>query len=767
VATGYTRQSSAFIINGATIEASHHNNEYNALENAFNASSGHNHDGTAGGGAPITPPALSGLSSNGLAARTSATTFAARTLTAPAAGITVTDGNGVSGNPTLVLANDLSGLEGLSTSGVAVRTGTSTWTTRTITGTSNRITVTNGTGVSGEPTLDIGTDVVTLTGSQVLTNKTVTDSTFLIQDEADNTKKVAFQLSALTTATTRTFTFPDQDGTIATLDDLSGSGFQPSDADLTALAALSTTGMLARTAANTYTMRTITGPAAGITVTNGDGVSGNPTLALANDLSGLEGLSGTGLAVRTGTSTWTNRTLTAPAAGITVTDGDGVAGNPTLVLANDLSGLEGLSGTGVAVRTGTSTWTNRDIAVSGSGISISNGSGVSGNPTISIPTDRLLPAATTSALYQNLQVNSAGTAFELVGPLVSRRNKIINGAMRINQQYGSGNVLTTTNGIYFMDGFRYGTANSPPQITATRSTTVPTAGGFTHSLSLTVSSANGSLDATDRVVLSQRIEGLNVADLAIGTSSAKQVTLSFWVRSSITGTYCVFFKNSADNRSYVATYTISVANTYEFKTITVTLDTSGTWLTDTGIGLEVGWDLGSGSNYNGTASAWAGSAITRTSGSTNWGGTGSATFFLTGVQLELGPVATPFEHLSQTDYMNDCRRYYYKTYDLDVSIGSTSALGCIGHVLLTTAAGYHSNVRFPVPMRTSTYTVTIYSPDGVADTFDNAAGSDDVAMAVFTSTTFKGENGFVLQNTDAPASSPTTVYGHIAADARL
>lgn len=130
------------------------------------------------------------------------------------------------------------------------------------------------------------------------------------------------------------------------------------DPTIIALAAFNTNGLVTQTAADTFTGRTIVGPAAGISVTNGNGVAGNPTLGLSNDLSAVEGLSTNGLAVRTGTDTWATRTLTAPAAGITVSNGDGVAGNPTLALANDLAALEALSGTDtIYYRSGVSTWT--------------------------------------------------------------------------------------------------------------------------------------------------------------------------------------------------------------------------------------------------------------------------------------------------------------------------------------------------------------------------------------------------------------------------
>ncbi len=164
-----------------------------------------------------------------------------------------------------------------------------------------------------------------------------------------------------------------------------GTNVEAWDADLDALAALSSTGIAARTASGTWAVRTLTGAAAGVSVSNGDGVSGNPTLSLSNDLSALEALSSTGLAARTGSDTWAQRTITQPAAGITVSNGDGVSGNPTLALANDLSAVEGLASNGMVARTATDTWTVRTIAGTANEITLTNGDGVSGAPTVSIP----------------------------------------------------------------------------------------------------------------------------------------------------------------------------------------------------------------------------------------------------------------------------------------------------------------------------------------------------------------------------------------------
>lgn len=144
-------------------------------------------------------------------------------------------------------------------------------------------------------------------------------------------------------------------------------------------------GLVARTGAAAYTARTLTAPAAGITVSNGDGVAGNPTLALANDLAALEALAGTGFAAHTGANTWAERTLTAPAAGLTISNPAGIAGNPTFALANDLAALEGLGSTGLAVRSATDTWIQRAIAGTANEITATNGDGVAANPTLSLP----------------------------------------------------------------------------------------------------------------------------------------------------------------------------------------------------------------------------------------------------------------------------------------------------------------------------------------------------------------------------------------------
>ena len=276
--------------------------------------------------------------------------------------------------------------------------------------------------------------------------------------------------------------------------------------------------------------------------------------------------------------------------------------------------------------------------------------------------------------------SAAGTGFAF-------RNRIINGDMRIDQRNG-GAAISVTSNQYPLDRF-YVSANASGVISAQRSTVAPS--DFTNSISLTVTTARTSIAATDVYGFRQSIEGFNTADLNFGTAAAKTVTLSFWVRSSVTGTYAIAFWNSSFNRNYVATYTVNSANTWESKTVTIVGDTTGSWSTDNGQGLTVYWDLGSGSNYVGTSGSWQSAGIIRTSGSSNWISTNGATFYLTGVQLEVGSVATPFERRPYGLELALCQRYYIRE------------SGNIAYALMTTSGATYRQFPyfFKTEMRTS------------------------------------------------------------------
>jgi hypothetical protein len=271
------------------------------------------------------------------------------------------------------------------------------------------------------------------------------------------------------------------------------------------------------------------------------------------------------------------------------------------------------------------------------------------------------------------------------------RNRIINGGMVIDQRNAG---AAANNGVsvntYVVDRFSmYGTEAA--KISGQQSTTAPT--GFVNSWLITSLAATTATSAQAYGVR-HIIEGTNISDLGWGSASAKAVTISFWVRSSITGTYALaLFNRDGPNRSYVANYTIDSANTFEYKTITIPGDTSGTWLTTNGQGIQVWWDLGSGSNLNETAENWVGSLKARTSGSANWVGTNGATFYITGVQFEKGTQATSFEYRQYTTELQLCLRYFYML--------------CNGNAQSIPTGSYYradliaTTIQFPVEMRTS------------------------------------------------------------------
>jgi hypothetical protein len=221
------------------------------------------------------------------------------------------------------------------------------------------------------------------------------------------------------------------------------------------------------------------------------------------------------------------------------------------------------------------------------------------------------------------------------------KNRIINGDMRIDQRNAGASVANTTSTLYSVDRWNI-SGGAATKFTAQRSTVVPT--GFTNSLLITSSSAY-SIGASDYNYLMQGIEGFNVADLNWGTANAQSVTLSFWARSSLTGTFGGTIRNliSSATRSYPFTFTINSANTYEYKTITIPGDTSGSWATDNSNSLTVCFSFGTGSTFSGTSGAWASSNLVSSTGATSLVGTNGATFYITGVQLEVGTSATPFE----------------------------------------------------------------------------------------------------------------------------
>jgi hypothetical protein len=236
------------------------------------------------------------------------------------------------------------------------------------------------------------------------------------------------------------------------------------------------------------------------------------------------------------------------------------------------------------------------------------------------------------------------------------RNRIINGNMVIDQRNNGASVTIGNAGnlVFTLDRWAaYCDQNS--KFSVQQSTTAPT--GFINSLFVTSLSAY-SVGSSEVFGLQQTIEGFNVADLGWGTANAQTITLSFQVRSSLTGTFGGALRNDANNRSYPFSFTINSANTFETKTITIAGDTSGTWLTNNNAGIRLWISLGAGATFSGTAGAWAAANSVQPTGSVSVVGTNGATFYITGVQLEAGSVATPFERRDYGRELIMCQRYY-------------------------------------------------------------------------------------------------------------
>jgi hypothetical protein len=238
------------------------------------------------------------------------------------------------------------------------------------------------------------------------------------------------------------------------------------------------------------------------------------------------------------------------------------------------------------------------------------------------------------------------------------KNRIINGAMVIDQR-NAGASVTVNNGssnFFIADRWFANGENSDGVYTGQQVTTAPT--GFNNSLKFTVTTADSSIGATQAYVFRQRIEGYNFADLGWGTANAKTITLSFQVQSSVTGTFGGSLFNSNGDRCYPFSYTISSANTWTSISVTIAGDTTGTWLTTNGTGVNVVFSLGTGSTYKGTAGSWGSTLYLAPTGSVDLISTNGATFYITGVQLEVGSSATGFEYRMYSQEYDLCRRYY-------------------------------------------------------------------------------------------------------------
>jgi hypothetical protein len=265
------------------------------------------------------------------------------------------------------------------------------------------------------------------------------------------------------------------------------------------------------------------------------------------------------------------------------------------------------------------------------------------------------------------------------------KNRIINGDMRIDQRNAGASVTAGAGSGYTVDRWAYA-ADAASKFSIQQSSTAPT--GFSYSVLLTSLSAY-TPTSSQAFQFRQAIEGYNMADWAWGTANAKTVTLSFWVRSSLTGNFGGSIVNDSENRCYAFSYTISAANTWEQKSITIAGPTDGTWGSTNGTGLRLVFSVGMGSTFTGTANTWNTSTIFQPTGSTNLVSTNGATLYISGVQLEQNTSATPFERRLYNQELANCQRYFC----LLAGGGACGVAESSTRVSLT--------YQYPVPMRGS------------------------------------------------------------------
>jgi len=358
-----------------------------------------------------------------------------------------------------------------------------------------------------------------------------------------------------------------------------------------------------------------------------------------------------------------------------------------------------------------------------------------------------------------LGLSVAGTTFVGIG-----KSRILNGDMRFDQvNAGASSSISGGSTQFTLDMWASLCSNgsfSIQRLTATPPT------GFTHYMRVTTTSATVSPNANDYFVTQYSIEGNNTRDFLFGSANAKVITVSFWVRSSLTGNFGGSLVNGDSDRSYPVSYTISVANTWEYKTITLTGDLSGNWTTDAAKGMKFVFDYGTGTDRQATANVWGGGVQKFTPPSqTRVVSTASATWDVTGMQLELGSAATPFEFRPQQIELAMLQRYFEKTYALETSVATNTSTNADRQVFAATGAAQvqSSLIPFVVPKRVAP-TFTFYTTAGTSGqwTFRSTA-TVDTDRAV--STNNLGTNGTAVLQT--VLATELWAQGHWTAAARM
>lgn len=357
-----------------------------------------------------------------------------------------------------------------------------------------------------------------------------------------------------------------------------------------------------------------------------------------------------------------------------------------------------------------------------------------------------------------------------LAPNAAQANIIIGGNFSTNPWQRGTSFSSPTTGDYTADRFKYNFsgAGAVDVLKTADAPTIAEAGVYSADcLHIDVTTADASIAAGDNYSVQYIVEGYDISQAGFGQSNQKEITLSFWHKHTVTGTYCVGFTNSAVNRSYVAEYTQSVADTWEKSTITITADSSGTWLYTNGGGLLIWFTIAAGSTYQTTAGSWQAGLFYATSNQVNAMDNASNNFKLALIKLELGSVATPYPVENRADILARCQRYYEKSYDMDLVPGYGLDYNGAGYAVMAKTVGngegFYLN-RFAVAKRDAP-TMTFYSAnDGASGNWYN---QDTAANIAVNSSSIGWNAAITTNNTGGNITDGQRATGHWVADAEI